>query len=322
MIVTFGQSVLPYRVKKILRRILRLDNVSTPHSCSLYMTHRCNLKCQGCYMSTIGVKKSNELTVATVQQLLSLYPSIDAFCVAGLGEPTLCSNFVSIVNFLKKNMKFVGIITNGTDSDKFLKLAYTPNYISISLKGYDKESYLAHTGVDTFHKVIKNFKRLQARFKNVGFSYLLNKLNYEDLDKVLLLCDELKPDFLHLTNYLVYDPTVPKEVQKIITTKDSEIIHYINRACASRDYIKIKPAYVDFYNAKFNCSSYDYVINLDGDGNIGGCLRQIPPEASFGNIFTDTDPYNSLTMQNLREHVHNKSSPHKECRYCFTNWQR
>jgi radical SAM protein with 4Fe4S-binding SPASM domain len=285
------------------------------------MTDRCNLKCQGCYRSTIGVKKSNEITVSTVQKLLSLYPSLDAFCVAGLGEPTLCSNFVSIVNFLKKNMKFVGIITNGTNLDKILELAYAPNYISISLKGYNKESYSAHTGVDAFHKVLRNFKRLQARFKNVGFSYLLNRLNYEDLEKVLLLCDELKPDFLHLTNYLVYDPAAQEEIEKIITVKDSEIINYINRTCANRDYIKIKPTYVDFDNAKFNCLSYDYVINIDGDGNISACERQIPPEASFGNIFTDKDPYNSLKMHKFRKHIRNKSYPHEECRFCFANWQ-
>jgi len=39
------------------------------------------------------------------------------------------------------------------------------------------------------------------------------------------------------------------------------------------------------------------MINLDGDGNIGGCQRQIPPDTSFGNIFTDKDPYNSLEMR-------------------------
>ena len=59
---------------------------------------------------------------------------------------------------------------------------------------------------------------------------------------------------------------------------------------------------------------------MDGDGNIGGCQRQIPPDASFGNIFTDKDPYNSLKMRESREHVHNKTYPHKECRFCFGNW--
>jgi len=88
--------------------------------------------------------------------------------------------------------------------------------------------------------------------------------------------------------------------------------------------VKIKPVYVDFKKPEFFCTSYDYIINLDGDGNIGGCLRQIPPDPSFGNIFKDNDPYNSLEMSKLRKLQHSmvktKKTPHIECHYCFGNW--
>lgn len=319
IIVSFASFVFPYLVKIILEKILHL--MPNPHSCSLFMTERCNFECQGCYRSIRGVKEAKEMTVATVQKLLSLYPSLDAFCVAGIGEPTLCSNFVTIVNFLKKSGKYVGIVTNGTNLNKFLKLTCTPNYISISLKGYDNESYLANTGVDAFDTVMENFLKLKVRFKNVGFSYTLNKLNYEDLDKVLLLCDSLKPEFLYLRNYMVYDSTFPEEVQKIITVKNTEIIDYIDKICAERDYIKVKPVYVDFDNPKCNCLSYDYVINIDGDGNIGGCQHYIPPDTSFGNVFTDHDPYNSSEMNRLRNLIHSNSCAHNECRFCFKNWE-
>ncbi len=321
MTIHVASFVLPYRVKKILKTTRHLTHMPVPRSCSLYMTDRCNFKCIGCYRSVIGIKESKEMTVATVQKLISLYPSINSFTVAGLGEPTLCPNFVDIVNFLKKNEKFVGVITNGTNLNKLLALSCEPNYISISLKGYDNESYLAYTGAAAYDTVMETFSKLKLRFKNVGFSYMLNMINYKDLEKLLPLCDDLKPDFLHLTNYLVYDPTVKEEVQKIITVKDSEIIDYINEICAGRDYIRVKPVYVGFDNPKFNCRSYDYIINLDGDGNIGGCQRQIPPDASIGNIFTDNDPYNSLEMRRLRDLMHSNSYVHEECRFCFGNWE-
>ena len=321
MAVHFAAFVLPYRVKKILKTTLHLTHKPIPHSCSLYMTDRCDFKCPGCYRSVTEIKKSKEMTLATVQKLLSLYPSLDAFCATGLGEPTSCPNFVDIVNFLKKNGKFVGITTNGMNLDKFLELSYDPNYILISLKGYDAESYLANTGVDAFNIVMETYSKLKSRFNNVGFSYMLNSTNYKDMENVLPFCDDLKPDFLHLTNYLVYDPSIPEEVHKIITVKDTEIIDYINAVCTGRDYIRVKPVYVDFNNPKFNCRSYDYIINLDGDGNIGGCQRQVPPDASFGNIFMDKDPYNSLEMRRLRDLTHKKSYPHKECRFCFGNWE-
>ena len=311
--------ILPRRAKEILRKMLHL-NIPLPSSCSLFMTDRCNFKCRGCYRSVIGVMESKEMTVTTVRKLLSLYPSLNSFTVAGLGEPTLCPNFGDIVNFLRKNKKHVGVITNGTNLNKLLGLTYKPSYISISLKGYDNKSYLAYTGVAAYDRVIETFFSVKAKFKNVGFSYMLNKTNYKDLEKLLPLCDNLKPDFLHLTNYLVYDPSVPEEVQKIITVKDSEIIDYISKICVGRDYIRLKPVYIDFDNPKYNCRSYDYKINLGGDGNIGGCQRQIPPNISFGNVFIDNDPYNSLKMRNLRNLARNKSYPHKECRFCFGNW--
>jgi radical SAM protein with 4Fe4S-binding SPASM domain len=180
---------------------------------------------------------------------------------------------------------------------------------------------LVNTGVCAFDTVIESFSKLKLRFKNIGFSYILNKVNYKDLDKILLFCDNLKPDFIHLLNYLVYDPTITEEVLKIITVKDTKIINYIDSICAGRDYVRLKPIYVNFNNPKFNCKSYDYIINLDGDGNIGGCQRQVSPDASFGNIFRDKDPYNSLEMRRLRGPMNSSYYIHEECRFCFGNWE-
>lgn len=311
--------ILPHRTKEILKQMLHL-NMPFPSSCSLFMTDRCDFKCRGCYRSVIRIKESKEMTVTTVQKLLSSYPSLNSFTVTGLGEPTLCPSFGDIVNFLRKNKKHVGVITNGTNLSKLLGLTYKPSYISIRLKGHDNKSYLAYTGVVAYDRIIETFFSVKSKFKNVGFSYMLNRTNYKNLEKLLPLCDNLKPDFFHLTNYLVYDPSVLEEVQKIITVKDSEIIDYINKICVGRDYIRLKPVYIDLDNPKFNCRSYDYKINLDGNGNIGGCQRLIPPDASFGNIFTSKDPYNSLKMRKLRECARNKTYYHKECCFCFGNW--
>ena len=73
--------------------------------------------------------------------------------------------------------------------------------------------------------------------------------------------------------------------------------------------------------SKFNCLSYDYVINIDGDGNIGGCQQYIPPGPSFGNIFNEKDPFNSLEMDRLRDLMRSNSYAHDLCRFCFKNWE-
>jgi radical SAM protein with 4Fe4S-binding SPASM domain len=114
------------------------------------------------------------------------------------------------------------------------------------------------------------------------------------------------------------------EIKKIIRVQDSEIIDYIDNLCLKRDYIELKPVYIDIENPSYKCRSYDNIINLDGNGNIGGCLRQIPPSNLFGNIFTDRDPFNSKEMYKHRKLQHTmartKITPHSECDYCFGNW--
>jgi len=295
---------------------------SIPVSCTLFMTDKCNFKCLFCRRAVVGVKASKEMTLDTVQKLLSLYPSIRSFSIAGLGEPTLCSDFVDIVNFLKKKGRHVGVITNGSNLGPILSLTYQPDYTSVSLYGYDNQSYLAYAGVAAYNKVVEGFLKLKKSLRNVGFSYILSRTNFRDLDNILSLCDDLRPDFLHLVNYLAYDPSNPEDVAKLVTVKDTDIIKYVNNRCRHRGYAIVRPTYVDFDKPSFCCNSYDYKLNLDGEGNVGGCLRQIPPSDLFGNIFKDNDAYNSNEMQRLRRMVHKKLHPHKECRLCFGNWVR
>lgn len=300
--------------------ISMFEGVPKPRSCSLYMTDKCNLKCSSCSRQTTGVRTVGEMKLETVQRMVSLYPSINNYCIAGFGEPTLCSDFVAIVNFLKMKGKYVGIITNGTNLDKFLQLRSVPDYISISLYGFDKESYVAYCGVPAFEQVVSNYMTLRKRYHNVGFSYITNKKTYRSLDRILRLCDDLRPQFVHLLNHLVYEPNNEEETQKIITVKDKDIIKKIDDLCRNRKYVALKPYCVDFDNPRMNCKSYNDVINLDGGGNIGGCQRKLPPDIRFGNIFEDKDPFNSKEMKRLRKRIKTRCYAHDVCRTCFANW--
>lgn len=311
------------KMKGIFKNIF-LKRKATPKNCTLFMTDRCNFKCLGCRRSVLNVNDAKEMRLNTVKKVLSLYPKLKSFSIGGFGEPTLCEEFVDILDFLKKEGKKIHIITNGTNIDKILQLKFSPELITVSLYGYDANSYLIYTGVDAYDQVMNNFLRLKEHFNNLRLLYIVTRENYRNLDKILSLCDKLKPDFLQLVNYLAYDIAKNEEINKIITAKDNEIMAYIEELSTQRDYVKETPVYVDLVHPKFSCRSYDSRINLDGDGNIGGCLRQIPPNSSYGNIFKEVDPFNSTEMKRLRQLQHTmaktKTPPHKECNYCFGNW--
>jgi len=307
-------------VGRLRQRLSRRPHLKTPTTCTLYMTARCNLDCTACRRSVLGITPAPDMTLAVLDRTMSLYPDIKSFCIAGFGEPTLCPAFPDIVDLLKCRNRYVGVITNGVEVDNFFRLGTAPDYISISLYGCDNASYASHCGLPAFDRVIRNYRLLRRRFGNVGFSFIVTKHNLDILRELLTHLDRLEPSFLHLVNYLAYDVSNPEEIRRIITTADTDLIERIDALAAPRSYIRLKPIYIDPRRPSYNCRSYCNLLNVDGNGNIGGCQRQNPPDRRYGNIFVDKDPFNSPQMVSLRTSVENGEHAHEQCRYCFGSW--
>jgi len=289
-----------------------------PTEATLYMTKVCNFYCEGCSRQTVGVKTFNELDIPIIEKALEQYPTLNGFCLAGLGEPTLNNNFIAIVDYLKSHGKYVGIITNGSNIEPFKSLKHQPDYISVSLYGYNKEQYNNYVKLDMFDEVVENFKTLKMLNNSVGFSYFVSKDNIQNLRTVIELAESLNADFLNITNYLVYDTSDAEELSKIIYTSDHELIDEIEVILAQSTIINARPVYLDREHFSFHCASYRTIINIDGNGNIGGCQRQFQPSAEYGNILTMRDPYNNGKIAELRAKITDGEYPHGDnCNYCF-----
>jgi|GEM_PF-1640784 len=296
---------------------MKININSQPSECTIYMTEVCNFNCAGCRRQTVEKPQHKEVDLELLKNILLEYPTLKAFCIAGYGEPTLAKHFPEVVDYLLENDKYVGIITNGTYPERLLQLKKTPNYISISLYGFNNQQYKDYVGAGVFTKVTENFKKLKERFGNVGFSYFLNKDNYKNLDKILALCDELQPAFLNLANYLAYDSVETEDTRRIIRLTDIEIIRYIEDRISLRKYVNTRPIYLDEGDKEYECPSYKDIINLDGEGNIGGCQRQMPPSVIYGNVYNEADPYNNIQMQTMRKRINGEKYPHPNCVNCF-----
>ena len=167
--------------------------------------------------------------------------------------------------------------------------------------------------------VIENYWRLKEKYSNVGFSYTLSKNNYQDLSKILCLCDNLNPSFLQINNYLPRS-LCPEQVEKSITVNDRSIINAIEKVICNRPYSIHTPTFLTFDRPLAGrtpiCNSYNRIITVDEAGNIGGCNGPISPSSCFGNIFTNTKPYNTPEMRRLRNLARSRLFPHPECLYC------
>ncbi len=290
---------------------------TNPIEATLFLTNKCNFRCEGCKRQIEGVNVYKEMTVETVKRLLTVYPLLRGVCLAGLGEPTLCSHFGDIVNYLINSGKYVGVVSNGSNVESLIGLKSHPNYVSISLYGYDRDSYEKAVKLDVFDLVVNNFSLMRRHLSNIGFSYFINKKNYKDLKEIIHIARESGADFLHITNYLAYDISEKEEVEKIITVNDKDIIAEIDCLLSCLNLPGARPVYVDIDNFIFNCPSYRTLINVNGAGDLSACQRQISPSSEFGNIFDDKDWYNEGLIQECRAKIRSGQYPHENCKYCF-----
>lgn len=291
-----------------------------PPACTLFMTSRCNLACAWCRRAKIGTMQTPPLTLALVRTLLERYPGIGGFAMAGQGEPTLAPEFADIARYLSGQGKRLILDTNGVDAGPVADLKGCFTRISLSLYGYDAASFKAYTGVDAFGAVMESWQVFKDVCDEVTISFIVDKDDLNGLESVLRLCDTLEPARLLLYNPLCYDDADTAQLAKIISARDEGAIAAIAALTANRAYSIDLPPYPDYAAPLNSCRSYCAVINVDGNGNIGGCLRKVTPGARYGNIVSDADPFNTPEMLRLRRKQLVGLSPHPECASCFGNW--
>lgn len=98
-----------------------------------------------------------------------------AIILTGGGEPTLCPDFEKITAWLERNEVHYGINSN------FNVLKYfKPDYLKVSLDGYDEDSYEKARGVRKYSAAIENikafaeWKREESPKTSLGIQFVAN----------------------------------------------------------------------------------------------------------------------------------------------------
>lgn len=150
---------------KIFNYLDRVFGKQNPITADIFLTNYCNNRCNYCtykrwdlnnnnyFMNFIDFKKY-------IKRLKEL--GVVGFILTGGGEPTINPEFDNIAKFLTENKLHWGINTN------FNILKYiSPDYLKISLDGYNNETYKNNRGVNHYTKVIDNIKAyLDWKYKN------------------------------------------------------------------------------------------------------------------------------------------------------------
>ena len=146
--------------------IYSMDNILSrkPITADIFLNSACNNKCPYCTYARYKQRCSTYMTFEAFKDNINilLANGVKGVILTGGGEPTISPDFDKITNFLEQNSIPYGINTNFN-----VFKAIKPNYLKISLDGYDRESYQKARGVDKYNTVIENIKRY-ILFKQVN----------------------------------------------------------------------------------------------------------------------------------------------------------
>lgn len=142
--------------EKMLSHIDRIVGDQRPITADIFLTNYCNNACPYCTYKRWELDggaysmKYDEF-VQYAERLVDL--GVQGFILTGGGEPTVCKDFKKITAWMENHSIHYGINTN------FNKLAFIkPDYLKVSLDGWDEDSYELHRGVRRYEVVRKNIQ--------------------------------------------------------------------------------------------------------------------------------------------------------------------
>lgn len=289
-----------------------------PKWASIYLTNKCNFACSYCTGKESRVS-TPDLDVPICKELLAKFPTLSHVCIAGIGEPFLSPNLLSVVQFFNSKRIYTGIVTNGSLLTKHGDLikACSPGHISVSLNAINEKDHYELNGTHSFNRVLDGIKLLVDLNINTYCSFICTKQNLSKIPFFIDLCNNLKVSKIHLTNLLPYVGGVKDRdfLNSVLTENEDEKINKIKQSYNNGTVLSW-PVTLKKSGPRASCQFPWETISVDGAGYVSVCPCIFPPNKENGSIF-DYVIWNNNYAINFRDSL--LSSPRSECKVCFRN---
>lgn len=183
---------------KMFSHIDRIIGDRKPITADIFLTNYCNNKCPYCTYGRWELDAGKtymryEDFVMYAERMIEL--GVEGFILTGGGEPTINPDFGKITIWLEKNGLHYGVNTN------FNEPAYIkPDYLKVSLDGWDEESYEKCRGVKRYEQVRDNIVRYASwkRRESPGTSLGIQRVvhDYSDVYKFYGANADLPVDYI------------------------------------------------------------------------------------------------------------------------------
>ena len=339
-----------------------------PKSIWIGITKRCNLACKYCLIMPFSGIINKQRKAAKEDMDFGDFTRIVDDCHAlrveqitlSGGEPFMHPKISEIINYIKQKNIGLSINTNGNFDRRFIKDLGGVSNLNINLSVLNHRQYQRLYGADkaAFNNVLENIRSI-ARLKKsenkkplINVSFVINKYNFRDLDKMIPFAKKYGVDSIRFkmmrsnknTKELAIAAGELRELKgiikkvikngqyKIIKTNILEICQFLREVnlkvnCKNTDFYGLYA--VDFYfdrqiNDDFKCYYGWFSSGIGISGHVSlCCIRKL---TFIGNVYEKSfkEIWNSKDAHKVRLGMKNdldmKKKSWQECTYC-TNVQ-
>jgi MoaA/NifB/PqqE/SkfB family radical SAM enzyme len=276
-----GRKMRNITANKLLQYPERIAGDFRPITADVFLTNFCNNRCSWCTYNrwehdpAANYMQFDDFRIYA-DKLISL--GVQGIILTGGGEPTINKDFDRITEYLEKQGIHYGVNSN------FNKARYfKPDYLKVSLDGYDEDSYEKVRNVRSYRKVIENirsyieWKKKNSPETSVGIQIVIT--DPDDIYKFYEANSDLDVDYivfrpLESTNGKYYNEKNAADVLRAVQMLDW--LADIDK----RVVINYKWAHL---NTRFSsCTAHWAQIAIDEKGNVIYCCHK--PYEIIGHI--------------------------------------
>jgi MoaA/NifB/PqqE/SkfB family radical SAM enzyme len=186
------------------RHIVRGMPIPQPALVTVDPINACDLKCDWCNAGFVLNENNGMMSRDTLMALADFLPrwqgapvwpaGVEAICIAGGGEPLLHPDIGDFIERAVSNGIEVGVITNGTNIDRYLEPLSRCTWVGVSVDAGTAATYRHLKQEDCFDRVLHNIRQLTSYAaandcrlgrggagSGVSYKYLLTPDNVDDI---------------------------------------------------------------------------------------------------------------------------------------------
>lgn len=331
--ITAGQLANYLRYKRSPKsELLNYD----PITLSIQTSGRCNLKCSMCQTNSLEIPKEvhhyqggEDISFQTFKEFVDQFKNALTVCLIGAGEPFLNKDFFSMVEYavFKRKMHTL-TITNGTIiGDKIGDILESGLHaIEISLNGHNAEEFERMTGQpeqvyaiisDNIRSLVDSRNANKSKLK-ISLSFILDRVNYKDVFRMIEITEKLKADEVTLHNFLPSPVQGFSAEKRCLYSHEEEVVQTLQQLKKYPMRVKL-PRLIDKSRKEKYCKTYFELLRVDGQGNVGGCAGQLLNMSGNGK-FNDCNVWNNAHFRERRKIFIDPDLPELQpCKYCWAN---